>query len=602
MPTMSPRSLLRAGQPPRGRTALLLGGLLVGVWLSGGSPNPEAGRFALATDGAGIAGPRIPAAAEAGSGVLQGRADTLHVGVIHPGGLRPLPPSLLSDEVERWVMAQVYGPGLLSRIANGRSREPEGSTLQYPAPRLVSEYVPDEETGGGGGITFTIQSGIRFQNGETLTARNLEATFAIYRGLARLGYPAIDPAFAYIDSTESPSPETFILWMPPGMLEQGYRLAAAPILPTELTDTLLTAGDMIAALDRIVDVPIGLGGYQIANRPDRVLLTAFPDYFDGSPRIRNIVVHFYGDDSALIRAFMTGEIQFARMPTWKAIQRLNEEVKNSPELLRRSNVRFYAQPDHFFYLALNNTIAPLDDPVMRRVFGNIIHREHSEFRDEPFAHSVITDIPIHPKSVLGDYLPTPTRRHQPRSFVLRHLRESDLNLTRTGYPRAADDSRFSLELIYPDHIEHYETMARRIKNDLENYQFLIDVIPLAPREIEARLRAGTYELALFAMTLPPTPDVLYRLYASEYVATGLNLTRYTNQALDAALLRALWRRGDDWEASLENAFRILYEEMPLLPLFYQANVYYFFNNALVEQETLGPSFSLMQPMAEWRWR
>ncbi len=571
------------GLPPAGRPVLLLGVLLAGLWVSG-AYGPEAAERAEPGDP-----PTIHAAAGLLRNPVQGRGDTLHIGVVYAGDFRPLPPAMLADEVERWIMTQVYGPGLLK-------------------PRLNDPLIPDlaqevsyVETGGR--ITFTIPRGIRFQNNEVLTLEHLQRTFLIYRGLGWIRYPTADPAFTHIDSTLiDPARNQFSLWMPASMLQQGFRIATAPILADAIMAGVPLTGDPVPALLASAEAPVGLGGYAIRVRDGRVFLTAFEGYFGGRPDIRNIVIHFYPDDSALIRAFVTGEVQFARCPTFKAVQRLNGEVATSRRRDQHVNLRFFHHPDHFFFLALNNTVAPLDDPVMRRVFANIIHREDFDFRDEFPAHSVITDVPVHPRSALGAYLPTPTRRHQPRSFVLRQLQESDLALTRTGYPRAADGGQFHLELIYPQAAEHYERMARWIKNDLEGFQFLIDVTPLPPDEVRRRLGTGEYDLALSEMTLPPTVDTLYRLFYSENIAGGLNITRFSNPAFDTNIKAALLRGGPDAEPYLETAIRILYENVPLLPLFFQANIYCFFDSDLVDQAPFGANLTLMPPMAAWRWK
>jgi len=601
MPHMPDRSWQKPRRFLPGRLTRLAGLLLLGVWVSGAVPAGEMPGSRPENPGR-----RIPGGA-CDSRVItparQGRSDTLHVGVVYTGDFVALPPDLQAEAVERWIAGQVYGPGLVQTFINGRSSSRRGRPgLHEPIPVLADDvsYPP---AGAYGSFTFILDRGVSFQNGEELTVEHIRQTFEVYRRLSRLQVATIDPAFIYIDSTAA-NLETgrfsFAMAMP--MIEQGLRLAASPILSPAMLRGLEPGQDPRPVLERNAADPVGLGGYRVVDHGDRLHLTAFLDYFSGRPDIRNIIIHFYPDDSALIRAFVTGEIQFARLPTWKSIARIWNEVQNSRAPEQTHLFRPYIQPDHFVYLALNNEVAPLDNPHLRRLFANMIHRELPEFRDEPFGYSAIPDVPLNRRSRLGRFVPTPTRQHQPRSYVLRQLRESGLNLTRTGYPRDENDQPFQLELIYPDAVEHYETVARQIKNDLETFQFRIEVVPLTPAEVRRRLATGEYELALSEMTLPPTVDALYRLYHSENIEFGLNVARYANPDFDSEISRALLQTGPAGDVNLESAIRWLYDEVPFLPLFFQANVYYFFDNTLVDPESLGPPLNLMRPMAEWRWR
>ena len=44
----------------------------------------------------------------------------------------------------------------------------------------------------------------------------------------------------------------------------------------------------------------------------------------------------------------------------------------------------------------------------------------------------------------------------------------------------------------------------------------------------------------------------------------------------------------------------LFDEVPMLPLFFQANQYYFFNNLFLDVEQLGPIGGRLAPMSDWR--
>ncbi|MFC1629182.1 hypothetical protein ACFL3H_08745, partial [Gemmatimonadota bacterium] len=82
---------------------------------------------------------------------------------------------------------------------------------------------------------------------------------------------------------------------------------------------------------------------------------------------------------------------------------------------------------------------------------------------------------------------------------------------------------------------------------------------------------------------------------------------YVNEEFDTAVQGAMARlMGGRPEYSFKNyadtAVDLLFDEVPLLPLFFQANVYYFFNNNVLNNEQLGPNLGRLAPMREWRFK
>jgi len=221
--------------------------------------------------------------------------------------------------------------------------------------------------------------------------------------------------------------------------------------------------------------------------------------------------------------------------------------------------------------------------------------------DEPEAWSVITEFPIHPRSRLGEsprVLRSPTR-YMPTT-ARRMLQEA--GLIRQGQAIGRTGQQIRLNLIYPDHVELYEEMALRVKNDLQRLGFRIDAEPVPPEVVRKRLQEGDYWLALSEMTLPPTPEAIQRIFHSTNASSGLNFTRYRNLTFDTNIDAMIFQRAPNPETNRDAAIRLLGDEFPLLPLFFQANEYYVFNISILDPESLGYIGTRLEPIAKWGWR
>ena len=567
---------------------------------------------AIALSGNGLRGPVQPAGTVdfpgyLGEGIFaierQGPGSTLHIGIVSTMDFIPMPPALLPDGPERWIMEQVYGPGLILPPLKGVV-EP---ALIIPQGGFIEGEAANE-------FHFKLISGITFHDGEELTVDHFKRTYELFKRLASTsyGHSEVDPAFAYIDEIVINRDEnSIIIRMPGRMRDQLLRIAATAPLHSRFLDAAPGSPDdpWNSILSEANDLALGLGAYNFEYDPARriIHLLEYRNYFDGRPNIRQISIHLYQKDQELIQAFITGDVQMVRLPTYKAYGTIRSESEGSglTDIFGMVNERFYPQPNHFFYLAFNTTKEPLNIPNMRRALAFAIKRTDLDFRDEPPGMSVLADVPLHPDSRLGQKAQK-ARQYLPRAGALRIIRDiSAISHTRTGYPRNAQNERFTLNLIYPDHVSHYETLARGILNDLGNLELQIEVTPLSPQELRKRIETGDYDLAISEMTLPPTVDYFQRLFTSVNARSGLNFTRYVNEEFDTAVQGAMARlRGIRPEYNRQPYIRTflkhLFDEVPMLPLFFQANQYYFFNNLFLDVEQLGPIGERLAPMSDWR--
>ncbi len=512
--------------------------------------------------------------------------DTLHIGIVYSGNFLPLPPAMLTDGPERWIMSQVYGPGLVLPSNRINGSEP-------PELALASEMSPGVTPGI---TTFSLKEMVRFHDGTILTLDDFISTFDIYRRLVAEDNPVVDPAFEWIESVGIDTERNqLVLEMPPWMDVQPRRVASVAPLAHNL-DELNSAG--------INEQLVGLGGYTYTlsseqtagGRRGVIHLQAFEGYLPESPEIKNVAVHLYPNDRELIQAYITGRVHVARLPTFHAATSLEELLKGSAQE-RSALTRMYPRPNHFFFLAFNNTLAPFDNPKVRSALVRAINRK--AMADEPPFASVITDFPVHPRSNLGRNLRSSAAAYIPTA-ARRLLNEA--GLMRGGEARTQTGDPIRLTLIYPNHVTLYEEMALRIKNDLQRLGFRVDAEPLSPEIVRARMREGDYMFALSEITLSPTAESISRLFHSSNIENGLNFTRFRSVTFNSAVDGFLRREAPNLESFLESALRLLGDEYPLIPLFYQANEYYVFNNSVLNPDNIALPLRRLNPIAEWKWR
>ena len=504
------------------------------------------------------------------------RIDTLHIGIVYSGNFLPLPPAMLTDGPERWIMSQVYGPGLV--LPSNKYNGSESLELS-----LASEMSSGEISG----ITsFSLKEEVRFHDGTILTLDDFISTFDLYKQLVAEGNPVVDPAFEWIESVEIDTDRNqLVLEMPPWMDVQPYRVATVAPLAHNL-DELNSAG--------ISEQLVGLGGYTYQLRSERtaggmrgvIHLKAFDGYLPESPDIRNVAVHLYPNDRELIQAYIIGRLHVARLPALSAVTTLEQLLEGSPQkdtALRR----------------INNSRFPFDDQRVRSALVRAINRK--AMADEPPAWSAITDIPIHRDSTLGKNLPSSPSAYVPTAAG-RLLNEA--GIMRGGEARTQTGDPIRLTLIYPNHLTLYEEMALRIKNDLQRLGFRVDAEPLPPQVVRARMGEGDYIFALSEITLFPTAESIRRLFHSSNIENGLNFTRYRSLTFNSAIDGYFRREAptQTLESYLEDAVRMLGNEFPMIPLFYQANEYYVFNNSVLNPNDIARPLSRLNPIAEWKWR
>lgn len=222
-------------------------------------------------------------------------------------------------------------------------------------------------------VTFTLQDNVKFHNGQPLTSADakytLDALFqangykgtAFYDSKPNPADPKNPIKEPHIISMETLDPKTLVIKVGrPALVNQLLsNLVAIPIIPNNTIEQQKTA-------------PIGTGAFKF-NKFDQlnniVELDAYPEYWEGAPKISKLVVKTVGDANALQAELQSGRVDVVPNPTNFSADTFNS-VGQNPNLqvvqTNGANIR---------YISFNVSNETLKNPKLRQAVAYAIDRE-----------------------------------------------------------------------------------------------------------------------------------------------------------------------------------------------------------------------------------
>jgi peptide/nickel transport system substrate-binding protein len=312
-------------------------------------------------------------------------------------------PALVSSDTEVLVAAHVYD--YLVDV------DPQNRLV----PRLAKEWKTSED---GLTYTFTLQEGVAFQDGAPLTAQDVVWTFNRLRDPAN-DFPTKDLYSKIVDIQAN------------GDLEVIFTLNQTnPFFLYDLSDNhaLVMKADTADPSQFNGTGPFRVESY---SPEDRITLKANPSYFvSGQPRLETVEIIFFADDTAVVDALRSGQVDLAmRIPTPLYQGLAGEQGITSISIPTNS----------FDLIRLRSDRAPGNDPRVVQAFKLATDRQAAFQIVEQGLGAVGRDSPIGPlyANYYSEDTPIPSRDGEAAKKLLAEAGypdglEIDLHTTDTG--------------------------------------------------------------------------------------------------------------------------------------------------------------------------
>ena len=430
-----------------------------------------------------------------------------------------------------------------SRVGNdnaaGRVSELIYSALLQVTPSM--DYTPDLatkwETPDDKTIVFHLKSGVRFQNGQPLTARDVKWTYDSL--LADNFASAKKSGYAAVDHIETPDDSTVIFKLKepnPGIFDN----LNLGIVPTGADTNIYKTK------------PIGAGPYQVVEfRPDdRVVLEAFDGWHGGPPKIKHVVVRIIPDATTMVLELRRGTVNFA----------VNQiPFENVAEFEKNPDFKVVKTPGSVYqYLAFN-----LRDPILakwqvRQAIAHAIDRQRI-IRDIQRGYASPTDS-MFAQGHWARVENLPTYRYDPNKA--RQL------LAQAGYAKGVSLAfKTSTDAEANSRAQVMQQMLKQVGINMQIQQnemstFLADI------------QKGNFQMYSLSRNGIQDPDFYYIIFFSKNIPPeGQNRGYYNNPRVDQLILqgRSTFDRARRKPVYAEIQ-KIVQEDLPYLSLYLQTNV------------------------------
>lgn len=215
-------------------------------------------------------------------------------------------------------------------------------------------------------ITFVLQDNVKFHNGQAFTSADAKYTIeALLQAGGYKGTAFFDTVNGqkqpHITSIETPDPKTLVIKVGrPALVNQLLsNLVAIPIIPN-------------GTIEQQKTTPIGTGAFKFAKFDQLnniVDLEAFPEYWEGAPKISKLVVKTVTDANALQAELQSGRVDVVPNPTNFSADTFNSVAQN-PNLqvvqTNGANIR---------YISFNVSNEVLKNQKLRQAVAFAIDRE-----------------------------------------------------------------------------------------------------------------------------------------------------------------------------------------------------------------------------------
>lgn len=445
-----------------------------------------------------------------------GTRDTLNYAI--SGEPATLDPHMISDNI---------ATGIFNQIFDRLIREEIDGTL---TPGLAESWEISED---GTEVIFKLRKGVKFHNGDEMTAEDVE--FSLNRAI---GSKFLQGTTSAMDYAEVIDDETVRL-----KFKHSYGPAEVCIAKQIIVSKKAVEADP----EGFGRKPVGTGAYKFVELKsgDKIICERFDDYYRGPAPIKNLVFKIITDASTAVVALEKGEVDLLAQPALTDRENLmnNDKIAYYETELMGNN-----------YIAFNNTEGMFANKKLRQAIAHAIDKE-SMLMGAVEGAGVIVDNAI-PRQCFG-------YSEDVKGYEYNPEKAKEL-LAEAGYPDG-----FPLQLKTMESATYYkptevlQDQLRAIGIDaeiekMERGAYLSDVYTNA-----------IYDMTVMSMVYTLSDgDAIYAFFHSDMIENGQNFFRADIPELDELLDKG--RMSSDQEERKDiykEVAQILNDECVLIPLY-----------------------------------
>ncbi len=471
-----------------------------------------------------------------------------------------------ANEVDQDIAALVFS-GLIRVGANGE-----------PTPDLLAQLPT--VSGDGQTYTFTLRPGLKWHDGEPLTASDVRFTIERLQDADFRGDPLLAAGWEGVSITVE-TETTFVLRLQAASAPFLVRSATIGILPEHSLQGK-TSGALFD--DPFNAAPVGSGPYRLESlNSQEAVLRANGDYHDGRPEIDVVRLRFFADYPAALRAMQAQRLDGLYLRNFT-----NAAVASEIESLEDVDIdRVTSSATTMLYLN-NSQFALFGDARVRQAISLAIDRERLTreiFGD--FAQPSASQVAPSSWAYTADY---DTQREA-------NVEEAKSLLAAAGWvlppatgvlTKEGGEFRFTIRT---DSDQTRIAVANAIALDLEPLGIRATVVSTTFSVLRRDfLQERKYDAAVANWDQGADPDPYAAWHSSQMGTAGLNLANFADAIVDELIGKARTVSDQTVRQDLYRQFQEKWEELaPSIVLLYPEGVY-IRTNAIEAPET-GTLFS-----------
>ncbi len=423
---------------------------------------------------------------------------------------------------------------------------------------LASEIKPNAD---GSVFTFVLRDGIKFHDGRTFSSADAKYTLDLvfssnFAKSASFYEGSGADKKSYIKSVDAPDAKTLVITLTHPWTGLLSNLVPVAIIPKDSYESQKTH-------------PLGTGPFKFKSYDSSqqvVDLDANAEYWEGAPHIPALRVRVIADTNALQAELKSGRVDIAPLPTSlspDAIKQLGQDPNLQVLQFTGSNVTV---------LTFNTSAPPLNDVRVRQAIAYAVDRE-----------SLIRDLLLGQGKLAHSILPEESWAYVPGQNYSFDPAQAKKLLDEAGLKDPDGDGpqmRFTKPVVFKvsGSSQAAKNTAGVIQNYLKNVGVPVSIETAELNTLFDELRRGNFQI-FYGQWVGGNQDPIFfkDLFATSEIPTeqraSRNRSRYSNKEVDALLAEAV--NTFDREKAKQLYARvqeIVSREVPVLPLWYQANI------------------------------